>query len=266
MKFIGPLSVQKSNLDIVSDDGDIFKVQSGIDFIHNIQRCGPVVMQSKHKSQRTEGLLSTRQVWYVLPWLLRRPHTGITSCLIRFVLYIYLQVVICYIKSWQLAQTCGLVQSENGQGWAMTCFDSRFFVKRDNQTSHAHMNKATLETGTLTPIPTSLFTNKKDPKNPVKNWHTDILVIEDNYHTTLTYLNTMPSLNGSRVSTNSSSASPPSVIIWYISFNLLVMCEKPCVIRTKGYVNGYPTMHYFGIPRHTKSMIAYNLTEYLLLA
>ena len=30
-----------------------------------------------------------------------------------------------------------------------------------------------------------------------------------------------------------------------------------------GHVNEYPTMHYFGIPRHTPSMIAYkSLTEY----
>ena len=36
-------------------------------------------------------------------------------------------------------------------------------------------------------------------------------------------LKTIPSANGSRLSTNSSSASPPRVIIWYISFNLPVM-------------------------------------------
>ena len=30
-----------------------------------------------------------------------------------------------------------------------------------------------------------------------------------------------------------------------------------------GYVNEYPTMHYFGLPRHTQSMIAYKtLSEY----
>ena len=30
-----------------------------------------------------------------------------------------------------------------------------------------------------------------------------------------------------------------------------------------GHVNEYPTMHYFGVPRHTQSMIAYKiLTEY----
>ena len=30
-----------------------------------------------------------------------------------------------------------------------------------------------------------------------------------------------------------------------------------------GYINGHPTMHYFGIPRHTPSLIAYKiLTEY----
>ena len=33
--------------------------------------------------------------------------------------------------------------------------------------------------------------------------------------------------------------------------------------NTKGHVNEYPTMHYFGIPRHTQSMIAYTIvTEY----
>mmetsp|Transcript_93753 Transcript_93753/g.264718 ORF Transcript_93753/g.264718 Transcript_93753/m.264718 type:complete len:231 (-) Transcript_93753:3296-3988(-) len=40
-------------------------------------------------------------------------------------------------------------------------------------------------------------------------------------------LKLMPSLNGSSVSTSSSSASPPSVIIWYISFNFMEMMEKP---------------------------------------
>lgn len=39
----------------------------------------------------------------------------------------------------------------------------------------------------------------------------------------------MPSENGSRESTSSSSASPPSVIIWYISFSLLVMTENPAM-------------------------------------
>ena len=28
---------------------------------------------------------------------------------------------------------------------------------------------------------------------------------------------------------------------------------------TIGHVNEYPTMHYFGIPRHTQSMIAYKI-------
>ena len=32
---------------------------------------------------------------------------------------------------------------------------------------------------------------------------------------------------------------------------------------SKGHVTEYSTMHYFGIPRHTKTMIAYKiLTEY----
>ncbi len=34
---------------------------------------------------------------------------------------------------------------------------------------------------------------------------------------------TMPSEKGSRESTSSSSASPPSVIIWYISFSFSVI-------------------------------------------
>ena len=37
------------------------------------------------------------------------------------------------------------------------------------------------------------------------------------------HLKTIPSANGSSESTSSSSASPPRVIIWYISFNLPVM-------------------------------------------
>ena len=33
--------------------------------------------------------------------------------------------------------------------------------------------------------------------------------------------------------------------------------------KTNGHVDEYPTMHYFGIPRHILSMIAYKiLTEY----
>mmetsp|Transcript_10739 Transcript_10739/g.28698 ORF Transcript_10739/g.28698 Transcript_10739/m.28698 type:complete len:219 (-) Transcript_10739:59-715(-) len=37
----------------------------------------------------------------------------------------------------------------------------------------------------------------------------------------------MPSAKGSSVSTSSSSASPPRVIIWYISFSFMEMTEKP---------------------------------------
>ena len=37
----------------------------------------------------------------------------------------------------------------------------------------------------------------------------------------------------------------------------------PWVTLVIGYVNEYPTMHYFRIPRHTQSMIAYKIfTEY----
>ena len=36
--------------------------------------------------------------------------------------------------------------------------------------------------------------------------------------------------------------------------------EKPALIE---HVDEYPAMHYFGIPRHTQSMMAYTiLTEY----
>ena len=40
-------------------------------------------------------------------------------------------------------------------------------------------------------------------------------------------LNTTPSEKGSRLSTNSSSASPPSVIIWYISFSFFTITLSP---------------------------------------
>jgi len=42
-------------------------------------------------------------------------------------------------------------------------------------------------------------------------------------------LKTMPSEKGSRLSTSSSSALPPSVIIWYISLSLRVICVKPAM-------------------------------------
>ena len=41
------------------------------------------------------------------------------------------------------------------------------------------------------------------------------------------YLKTIPSENGSSESMSSSSASPPSVIIWYICLSLWVMIVKP---------------------------------------
>lgn len=43
----------------------------------------------------------------------------------------------------------------------------------------------------------------------------------------LSYLKTIPSENGSRLSTSSSSASPPRVIIWYISFRYSLIVPNP---------------------------------------
>ena len=42
------------------------------------------------------------------------------------------------------------------------------------------------------------------------------------------------------------------------------ICKKNIRAVTIGHVNDYPTMHYFGIPRCTQSMKAYDkiLTEY----
>lgn len=40
-------------------------------------------------------------------------------------------------------------------------------------------------------------------------------------------LKTIPSLNGSKLSKSSNSASPPKVIIWYISFSFNVIIPKP---------------------------------------
>ena len=43
--------------------------------------------------------------------------------------------------------------------------------------------------------------------------------------------------------------------------SIIVMLDSQITI---GHINAYPTMHHFGIPRHTHSMIAYKiLTEYL---
>jgi hypothetical protein len=55
---------------------------------------------------------------------------------------------------------------------------------------------------------------------------------------TPTHLKTMPSEKGSRESTSSSSASPPSVIIWYISFSLRVM-----TLRGHHTAHGVMTRH-----------------------
>mmetsp|Transcript_98266 Transcript_98266/g.278261 ORF Transcript_98266/g.278261 Transcript_98266/m.278261 type:complete len:230 (+) Transcript_98266:560-1249(+) len=43
----------------------------------------------------------------------------------------------------------------------------------------------------------------------------------------------MPSLKGSSVSTSSSSASPPRVIIWYISLSFMEITEKPSMNSSK---------------------------------
>ena len=41
-----------------------------------------------------------------------------------------------------------------------------------------------------------------------------------------------------------------------------IQSEYSVSLRLIGHVNEYPTMHYFGIPGHTQSMIAYKiLTE-----
>ena len=64
------------------------------------------------------------------------------------------------------------------------------------------------------------------------------------------------------------------ILLYYVynskSTYLLIIYQsprgKPCMISDTlsiGHVNQYRGMHYFGIPRHTKSMIAYKiLTKY----
>ena len=67
------------NLDVVGNNGDVLEVQSGINLIHDVQRCWLVMVKGKDQSQRAQCLLASWQVWYVLPRLLGRPHTAHTD-------------------------------------------------------------------------------------------------------------------------------------------------------------------------------------------
>ena len=59
-----------------------------------------------------------------------------------------------------------------------------------------------------------------------------------------------------------------SPLCWHIICTLLCLSasvpkDYEVMCLSIGHVNEYPTMHYFGIPRHCQSMIAYKiLTEY----
>lgn len=64
------LKPRHTHVDVTSDNGDIFEVQSSIDLVHEVERRGFVVVQSKHQSQGAEGLLSSRQVEDLFPALL----------------------------------------------------------------------------------------------------------------------------------------------------------------------------------------------------
>ena len=61
----------------VKQRGDDFGVctKGSINFIHDIEGGGLVVVQGKDKGEGAEGLLPARQVANVLPALLGRPHT-----------------------------------------------------------------------------------------------------------------------------------------------------------------------------------------------
>ena len=53
------------------------------------------------------------------------------------------------------------------------------------------------------------------------------------------------------------------VSYWQPLKTKLYPCKVAPAATLVGHVNEYPTMHYFGNPRHTQSMIAYMiLTEY----
>ena len=56
---------------------------------------------------------------------------------------------------------------------------------------------------------------------------------------------------------------PLPVFFLAVVFGSSVRGSTNAMFSLIGHVNEYPTMHYFGNPRHTKSMIAYIiLTEY----
>jgi hypothetical protein len=45
------LGILRSFFDIVSDDGDIFEIESRVDLVHEIERSGFVVMEGKDERE-----------------------------------------------------------------------------------------------------------------------------------------------------------------------------------------------------------------------
>ena len=66
--IFGPL------LDVIGHDGDVLKVQGRVNLVHDVQRGGLVIMQSKDQGQRREGFLSSGKVGNILPGFFWWPH------------------------------------------------------------------------------------------------------------------------------------------------------------------------------------------------
>jgi len=56
------LGIARALLDVAGDDADIAKVERGIDFIHDVQWRGLVVVQREHEGKRGQGFLAAREV------------------------------------------------------------------------------------------------------------------------------------------------------------------------------------------------------------
>lgn len=48
-----------THIDVTGNDRDVLEIQSSIYLVHEIERCGLIVVQRKYQSQGAEGLFSS---------------------------------------------------------------------------------------------------------------------------------------------------------------------------------------------------------------
>lgn len=64
-----------THVNVTGHDGDVLEVQSSVYLVHEVERCGFIVVQGEHQSQGAQGLFSSGQVEDLFPALLWRTHT-----------------------------------------------------------------------------------------------------------------------------------------------------------------------------------------------